>query len=212
MARFTLTTPGEDVDVGGNGSVIGTRTGGEVITVTRGDISFDASFNAGGDIIILPGNASEYTVRLSGSQAIIEASGARVSIPLGTAGIDIQFVDSGQDATALSLDADTVLGAESTLISGYDTVTLGTARDETGEDGHVYDITLDDDNAPASTSVLRINGSSLAGDPDGGGPLVAEDVRIHALLVSAYALEVETGNGDDDVAGTLNSDVIITNG
>ncbi len=241
MARTILTTPGEDVDVGGTVAVIGTRSPGEVITITRGNISLDASFNAGGDTIVLPGNSGTYTIRLSGSQAIIESGGTRVSVPLGTAGTEFQFDDntfslridaatgsallgeqqltstaqpigSGQDATALTLDADTVLGAESTLISGYDRVTLGTARDEAGEDGHVYDITLDDDNAPTSTSVLLIDGSNLAGDDDGDGPLVAENVRIDALFVRAYALEIETGDGDDVIAGTFNSDLIITNG
>ncbi len=94
MARLTLTTPGEDVDVGGTVTVIGTRTGGEVITITRGNISLDASFNAGGDTIVLPGESGTYTVRLSGSQAIIASSGVSVSIPLGTAGTSIQFDDS----------------------------------------------------------------------------------------------------------------------
>ncbi len=91
MARTILTTPGEDVDVGGTVTLIGTRTGGEVITITRGNISLDASFNAGGDTIVLPGSSGAYTVQLSGSQAIIASSGVTVSIPLGTAGTAIQF-------------------------------------------------------------------------------------------------------------------------
>ncbi len=91
MARLILTTPGEDVDVGGTVTVIGTRSGGEVITITRGDISLDTSFNAGGDTIVLPGDAGIYTVQLSGSRAIIAADGISVSIPLGTVGTSIQF-------------------------------------------------------------------------------------------------------------------------
>ena len=71
MARLILTTPGEDVDVGGTVTVVGTRSGGEVITITRGNISLDGSFNAGGDTIVLPGDSENYTVRLSGSQAVI---------------------------------------------------------------------------------------------------------------------------------------------
>jgi hypothetical protein len=54
MARVILTQPGEDVDVGGDLTVIGTRTGGEVITVLRGTIILNASFNAGGDTVRLP--------------------------------------------------------------------------------------------------------------------------------------------------------------
>lgn len=91
MARLILTTPGEDVDVGGNVDVIGTTAGGEVITITRGNISLDSSFNAGGDTIVLPGNSVAYTVQLVGSRAIIASSSVSVSIPLGTAGTSVQF-------------------------------------------------------------------------------------------------------------------------
>ncbi len=105
MARLILTTPGEDVDIGGTVTVIGTRSGGEVITITRGNITLDASFNAGGDTIVLPGDAGTYTVRLSGSQAIIASSDVSVSIPLGTVGTSIQFAGE-----TLSLVIDTSTG------------------------------------------------------------------------------------------------------
>lgn len=104
MARLTLTTPGEHVDVGGTVSVIGNRTGGDVITVTRGDISLDASFNAGGDTIVLPGNAGAYTVQLSGSRAIIASDGISVSVPLGAAATSIQFAG---ETLSLLIDVNT---------------------------------------------------------------------------------------------------------
>lgn len=94
MARLTLTTPGEDVTIGGTVTVVGTSSGGEVVTVTGGNISLDASFNAGGDTIVLPGSSTGYTVQLSGSRAIITSSGVSVSIPLGTAGTAIEFANT----------------------------------------------------------------------------------------------------------------------
>lgn len=94
MARLILTEAGEDVDVGGNVAVIGTRSGGEVITVLRGVISLDASFNAGGDTVRLPEDAGSFTIRMSGAQAIFEGPGIRVTIPVGASGIDIAFRDS----------------------------------------------------------------------------------------------------------------------
>lgn len=105
MARLILTSPGEDVDVGGDVQVIGTRSGGEVITLLRGTITLDASFNAGGDTIVLPEDSGDYDVRLNGSQAVIQGTGLSVTIPVGTAGAQIQFGD-----VSLELAFDTASG------------------------------------------------------------------------------------------------------
>jgi Ca2+-binding RTX toxin-like protein len=94
MARLILTEAGEDVDVGGNVTVIGTRSGGEVITILRGAIALDASFNAGGDTLRLPDEAGSFTVRMSGSQAILEGPGVKLTVPIGTAGLEIAFTDA----------------------------------------------------------------------------------------------------------------------
>ena len=93
MARVILTQPGEDVDVGGDLTVVGTRSGGEVITVLRGTITLDPSFNAGGDTVRLPDDAAFFTVKLIGSSAILSGLGLSVSIPVGTAGLQVSFND-----------------------------------------------------------------------------------------------------------------------
>jgi hypothetical protein len=54
MARLILTEPGKDVVVGGNVTVIGTVAPGEVITVIRGNVMLDPSFNTGGNTVRLP--------------------------------------------------------------------------------------------------------------------------------------------------------------
>lgn len=93
MARLVLTQPGEDVDVGGDVTVFGTATGGEVITVLRGTITLDPSFNLGGDIVRLPDDARYYTIRMIGSFALLQGLGASVSIPVGSAGLEVAFND-----------------------------------------------------------------------------------------------------------------------
>lgn len=93
MARVTLTQPGEDVDVGGDLSVIGTVAPGEVITVLRGTIFFDASFNAGGDTIRLPDDAAFFTIRQAGSMVVIAGLGVAVTVPVGTNGLLVSFND-----------------------------------------------------------------------------------------------------------------------
>lgn len=94
MARLILTVAGEDLPAGGNSDVIGTAAGGEVITVLDGNVTFDPSFNQGGDTIDLPGNASAFTVQRSGSNAIIVGNGVSVTIPIGNQGLDVRFDDA----------------------------------------------------------------------------------------------------------------------
>lgn len=93
MARVILTQPGEDVDVGGDLMVIGTSSGGEVITIFRGNILLDPSFNAGGDTVRLPDDAAFYTIRRVGSTAIISGLGVTVSVPVGAVGLQVSFND-----------------------------------------------------------------------------------------------------------------------
>ena len=94
LAKLILTAPGQDVDVGGNVSIFGTAGAGEVITVLEGVIQLDASFNLGGDTVALAGNANTYTATLSGSFVTIAGGGASVAIPIGLAGLTVDFADA----------------------------------------------------------------------------------------------------------------------
>ena len=115
MARLTLTTPGEDVTVGGDVFVVGTTSGGEIITIVYGNIILDPSFNAGGDTIRLPFNAGDVTVRRSGAQAIFEGTNLKVSVPVGSFGVEISFNDA---VRTLSFDSDSGL-----VKLGYQSIT-----------------------------------------------------------------------------------------
>lgn len=92
-ARLILATNGE-AQVGGKVTVTGTADGRESISIIGGTITFDASFNRGGDVVDLLGKASGFSATRSGSSAIITNGTDRVTIPVGTFGTDILFDDT----------------------------------------------------------------------------------------------------------------------
>lgn len=106
---------GEEAVIGGNRiSITGTTTPNESITILYGNVTFDASFNAGGDTIILPGSADDYVVYRSGAVTIFEGPNGTIRIPAGSAGTEIGFSDDGGTET-LVFD---VSGATPVLLLG----------------------------------------------------------------------------------------------
>jgi hypothetical protein len=79
--------------IGGTGAIFGTNGIQRLALYEQGSVSFDPSFNRGGDAIILPGAAAGYTVSLSGSSAVLSHGDAVYRIPVGTAGTDIVLDD-----------------------------------------------------------------------------------------------------------------------
>ena len=95
LAQLILTAPGQDVDIGGNVAIFGTAAGGEVISVLGGTTQLDASFNLGGDTVVLPGASGNYSASLSGSfVTLTDGNGIDVAIPVGTAGLTVEFGDA----------------------------------------------------------------------------------------------------------------------
>ena len=86
-------------------TIFGSTAPGEVVTVVDGTIVLDASFNAGGDTVVLPGNADSYSAILSGSFVTIAGGGISISIPVGLAGLTVDFADGDR-----SLRYDTTAG------------------------------------------------------------------------------------------------------
>ena len=101
-AVMILTEAGQDFTIGGNVNIFGTTTSGEVIEVIGGNVLLDASFNTGGDRVVLPGNAGSYTAILSGSIVTIAGGDISVAIPIGF-GFAVQFANSTR---ALRFDAE----------------------------------------------------------------------------------------------------------
>lgn len=88
-ARLFL-SPDQDVTIGGNIAVSGTSEQ-ETVTLLFGDVSFDASFNRGGDTIVLDRPTGAFTAVQTGSQAAFAAGSLSFSIPVGSAGTEIRF-------------------------------------------------------------------------------------------------------------------------
>lgn len=98
MNRLIL-NQGSTFSVGANSSdttIVGTSAGSEVITIGLGaKVVFDASFNKGGDVINLAGNASSYTAKQVGSSIVLTDSlGSSITIPVGIVGANISFADA----------------------------------------------------------------------------------------------------------------------
>ena len=135
--RF-VTTNGFEGGIGGTGEVFGT-TGFDHITVLEqgGDMTFDPSFARGGDVIELPGDADEWTVSLSGSNAVFVNSSLDVTVPIGSAGTFIAF-DDGVQILALDVAAG-VARIGGMAITATAAPVSGTATDEPLPDEAVDD-------------------------------------------------------------------------
>lgn len=97
---------------GGEGRVVGSA-GLQDITVANapGIVQFDASFNRGGDIIRLSGDASDYMVWSSSSSVIIDDGDTQIAVPVGPVGADIVF-DDGVRTITYSSEAGLRLGEQ----------------------------------------------------------------------------------------------------
>lgn len=80
--------------IGGTGRVLGSAGLQDIgITFGQGAITFDATFNRGGDIIRIEGNAADYSVARSGSGVILTGPNASCQIPFGNSGLSLIFDD-----------------------------------------------------------------------------------------------------------------------
>lgn len=95
MARLYL-SPGESTDAPTSQTdVFGVNGSNETVTLAANSkTNFDPSFNKGGDVIHILGNANLYTASLVGSSLrLTAANGANIVIPIGEVGTTITFAD-----------------------------------------------------------------------------------------------------------------------
>ncbi|WP_315760401.1 M10 family metallopeptidase [Sphingomonas sp. Y38-1Y] len=105
-AFLSLFTDGE-ATAGGNLLIFGTPEGHETVTLLAGSHAiFDASFNAGGDTIVIAGDADGFRAARSGSSVVIEGGGGSYTLPIGTEATTLRFADG-----ALALRYDDIAGA-----------------------------------------------------------------------------------------------------
>lgn len=86
--------------IGGRHTVIGTNEA-ERVTSLSGNLKLDASFGRGGDIVELQKPADDFTAVRIGSTIRLFAQGIEIEIPVGTAGLELEF---GDDSRTLRYD------------------------------------------------------------------------------------------------------------
>jgi Ca2+-binding RTX toxin-like protein len=188
MARLTLNA-GESVGLSsGNYTIYGTVSGAETVTVAAGTtVSFDASFNRGGDVFTLTGNAGSYTAVRSGSALLLtDTSGATVTIPVGTTASSVKFAD----AAARSLVYDTTAGA---INLGSQTITASTVSVTAGTGGSAADA--------AKTMVLTTGLNSGSAFTGGSGNDTFDGSTANSLNTGDV---LAGGDGTDTLSATLN--------
>jgi VCBS repeat-containing protein len=101
--------------VGGNGTVFGSNGFQDITLIDRpGTIDFDASFNRGGDVIRLPGNAAAYSVSRTGASVTLADTDSTYIIPAGIAGATLVFADGAR--TLVIVDGAIRLGNQAIAI------------------------------------------------------------------------------------------------
>lgn len=151
-ARLVLSggtlSPGEasHVTFGGRGTIFGS-SGADIVAIASGqrtNATFDPSFNRGGDVIVLPNQASSYTAALVGSSAVVLIGADQsLNIPVGISGLILRFADAERNllftggavkigdqtigATATSLTPATVQ-ASASIDNGTISTTLSAAN------------------------------------------------------------------------------------
>lgn len=159
MARLFLTS-GQTFSTVGESStpteVIGTNGTETVNIAANGDAFFDGSFNRGGDIINIGGNASLYTATIVGGSRLVltAANGASIDIPVGGVGATVNFADAEARLLRFNSTGQMLLGTQVIAASGTTAVAAGTGDPVDPVDNEFY---LD-----AQTNMINGTGSADA--------------------------------------------------
>lgn len=100
------------VMVDGNFKVYGTVGGKEHLTVLGGEILLDPSFNRGGDKLVLPGDAADYTAVVLGASAILHSANGDLTIPIGAIGTTLEFDDGDRLLRVDMAQASVTIGSQ----------------------------------------------------------------------------------------------------
>lgn len=164
----------------------------DTITIAAGVTAvLDGSFNRGNDIIKFTGNAASYSiVRVNASTIkVTDASGTSVTIPVGSAGTQIQFADATRTLSGSS--AGIVLGDQS-VTAVATTLTAGAAP------------------APVEAYTLSVTSPSVT-EGDTGSKTISYKLTLDkaptsTVTVSYETLDTGTATANDDfvpAAGTV---------
>lgn len=125
MGRL-ITGAGYSGTIGGNVTVYGTPERQTIVVAdVAGTVTFDASFNKGGDTIVLAKSASAYTIAQSGSTVILSDGDTRVIIPVGTVANTVQFSDGDR---SLLFSGGVKIGVQSVTTTATSITAAGTPK------------------------------------------------------------------------------------
>lgn len=129
MARLFLNSGETPATEYASEQIFGTNGNETVKVAAAGKVTFDNSFNRGGDVINILGNAGSYTASISGSNIVLtSAAGASIVIPVGTVGTTINFADAAGRVLKSSATGVT-LGGQNIALTGTTSVEIGTNPD-----------------------------------------------------------------------------------
>ena len=153
MGRL-ITGAGYTGTIGGSITVYGTPER-QTITVAdvAGTITFDPSFNKGGDTIVLAKSAASYTVTQSGSTVVLSDGDSRIIIPVGTTANAIQFSDGDR---VLIFDGGVKIGSQTVTTTAATITATGTTKSTLAADAatQAARLVLSEESASVGGSVM----------------------------------------------------------
>lgn len=102
---------GGEAALGADAVIYGTTAAERVIALS-GELHFDPSFNRGGDVIVTDKPLADFTASRSGSSVTLAAAGIELTIPVGTAGLELQFADGSETLRYDPALGQVVIGAQ----------------------------------------------------------------------------------------------------
>lgn len=224
--RLVVQSNGTAGAILGTVDIFGTNLGAETVTVYDSTIAnFQGDFARGGDTIKLTDVASDFTVRLSGSNAVLTSvsDGITVVIPIGTAGATIVFENASGDL----VDSRVLVFNGTNVLLGSQVLTTSAAAVVPNGNGNSQNnivLTSGVDTAPggvADDTFIGFNRTLNAGDKlDGGAGYntlsLSTDTALTGIFEGPYTYggfttvniqRIEVTNDDDqpitlDLSGT----------
>ncbi len=165
MGRL-ITGAGFTGTIGGNITVYGTPER-QTITVAdvTGTVTFDPSFNKGGDTIVLAKSAASYTIAQSGSTVILSDGDSRIVIPVGTVANTVQFSDGDR---TLIFSSGVKIGSQAVTTTATTITATGTSKSTLAADSATQ----------AARLVLSEESASIGGNVAVYGTAAAESVSV----------------------------------
>ncbi|MBY8824497.1 beta strand repeat-containing protein [Sphingomonas colocasiae] len=232
--RLVVQSGGTAGAILGTVDVFGTNLGAETVTVYDNTIAnFQGDFARGGDTIRLTDVASDFTVQISGSNAVLTSAsdGITVVIPIGTVGVTIVFENSAGNL----VDSRTLVYNGTNVVLGSQVVTnapVAVAPDGNNNSQNNIVLTAGVDTTPggvADDTYIGFNRTLNAGDKlDGGAGYntlsLSTDTALTGFLEGPYTYggfttvnvqRIEVTNDDDqailiDLSGTKGVETLVS--